>query len=271
VPVVAMTMELGVRGNEVAAGVAKALGISVVSNDLAERVAGRAGVKKSLVQRLREGKASLLERLWAPDEELALFTAEEVFELAQKGGVLIRGWGSTLLLRPVPHILCVRVCAPIAARIETLMRRLDTDDESYIREEIEASDAAHAAAMQNRFRVKWGDPLLYDLTLNTERIAIESCVAQVVALAGRGEFQETPAGRAKLATLALEARVRAALHAAPETENVEITVVADGHRVALRGMVEDDAERKAAAAVAAKVKGVAQVADELRTMRRPGR
>jgi cytidylate kinase len=271
VPVIAMTMELGVRGNEVAAGAAKTLGISVVANDLVERVAGRAGVKKSLVQRLREGKASLLERLWAPDEDIALFTAEEVFDRAQMGDVLIRGWGSTLLLRPVPHIPCVRVCAPMAARIETLMRRLDTDDETYLREQIEASDEAHAAAMQSRFRVKWGDPLLYDLTLNTERLAIESCVDQVAALTRRPEFKETPASRAKLASLALEARVRAALHAAPETESVDVSVVADGDRIVLRGMVEDDAERKAAAAVAAKVKGVSQLANELRTMRRPRR
>ena len=88
-PVVAMTMELGVRGDEVAAGAAKALGIRILSNDLAERVAGRAKVKKSLVQRLREGKASLLERLWAPGEEIALFTAEEVFAAARVVGIRV--------------------------------------------------------------------------------------------------------------------------------------------------------------------------------------
>ena len=270
-PVIAMTMELGVRGNEVAAAVAKARGLAVVSNDLAERVAGKAKVKKSLVQRLREGKASLLERLWAPDEEIALFTAEEVFDLAQKGGVIIRGWGSTLLLGPVPHIPCVRVTAPMESRIKTLMARLDTDDEAYIRAEIEASDEAHAAAMQSRFKVKWGDPLLYDATFNTSRLTIDSCVEQIVALARRPEFQETPESRAKLANLALEARVRAALHAAAETENVDVKLVADGARITLRGMVEDEAEQKSAAVIAARVKGVSEVVNELRTMRRPRR
>src|SRR5262245_65491436 len=120
-----MTMEVGVRGNEVAAGVAEALGITVVSNDLAERVAGRAKLKKSLVQRLREGKASLLERLWAPDERLALFTAEEVFDAEQRGDVVIPGGGSTLLLRPVPHIPCVSVGAPMSARSGALVQRRD--------------------------------------------------------------------------------------------------------------------------------------------------
>jgi cytidylate kinase len=271
VPVIAMTMELGVRGNEVAAGVAATLGIAVVSNDLAERVAGKAKVKQSLVQRLREGKASLLERLWAPDEAIALGTAEEVFGLAQKGNVLIRGWGSTLLLRPVPHIPCVRVCAPIEARVRTLMERLGTGDDAYVRAEIEASDEAHAAAMQGRFKVSWGDALLYDLTLNTARLSIGSCVEQVVALTLRPEFRETPESRAKLADLALESRVRAALGAAATTANVDVTIVANGGRIALRGMVADDAERKAAGTVTGKVKGVTQVTNDLRTMRRPRR
>jgi cytidylate kinase len=270
-PVVAMTMELGVRGDEVAAGAAKALGIKVISNDLAERVAGRAKVKKSLVQRLREGKASLFERLRAPDEEIALFTAEEVFAAAQAGNALVRGWGSTLLLRPVAHIACVRVCAPLEARIATLMKRLDTDDDAYVRDEIVASDDAHAAAMQARFRVRWGDPQLYDLTLNTGRVSIASCVEQVVALVRRPEFQETEKSRSQLAELALEARVRAALAAAPETGDVDVTVVARSGRVTLRGMVEDDKERKAAAAVASRTSGVSEVANELRTMRRPRR
>ena len=50
-PVVAMTMEVGVRGNEVAAAVAKALGITVVSNDLAERAEMPYGESKMSYER----------------------------------------------------------------------------------------------------------------------------------------------------------------------------------------------------------------------------
>jgi cytidylate kinase len=270
-PVIAMTMEVGTRGSEVAAGVAEALGIASVGHELAERVADKMHVKKSLLQRLREGKASMLERVSTSQSEIAVFTAEEVYDVALKGNVLIRGWGSTLLLRPVPHIPCVRVCAPMDARVRSLMQRLDTDDDAFIRDEIQRSDEAHAAAMQARFHVKWGDPLLYDLTLNTDRVAIDSCVDQVVALTRRPEFRESDASRAKLANLALEARVRAAFMANEPTAQVEVTVVAEGDRVTLRGMVQDEAERKSAAEVAHKVPGVGHVHSELRTIRRPRR
>jgi len=270
-PVIAMTMEVGTRGSEVAAGLAQALGIASVGHELAERVADKMRVKKSLLQRLREGKASMLERMSTSQAEIAVFTAEEVYEVALAGNVLVRGWGSTLLLRPVAHVPCVRVCAPLEARVRSLMLRLDTDDEAFIREEIQRSDEAHAAAMQTRFHVRWGDPLLYDLTLNTERVAIASCVEQVLALARRPEFQETDASRAQLANLALEARVRAAFLANDPTAQVEVTVSADGDRVTLRGMVRDEAERKAAAQVARAVPGVGHVHSELRTFTRPRR
>jgi cytidylate kinase len=270
-PVIAMTMEVGTRGSEVAAGLAQALGLASVGHELAERVADKMHVKKSLLQRLREGKASMLERISTSQTEVAVFTAEEVYAVARAGNVVIRGWGSTLLLRPVPHIPCVRVCAPMEARVKSLMQRLDTDDEEFIAEEIRRSDEAHAAAMKTRFHVTWGDPLLYDLTLNTERVSIPSCIEQVIALMRRPEFQETPESQARLANLALEAQVRAAFLSHPPTEHVDVTVVADSGRITLRGMVQDDAERKAATEVVHKVPGVQHVHSELRTIRRPRR
>ena len=150
-PVIAMTMEVGTRGSEVAAGLAETLNIASVGHEIVDRVADKMNVRKSLLQRLREGKASMLERISTSQSEIAVYTAEEVLAIAQKGNVLVRGWGSTLLLRPVPHIPCIRVCAPFEARVRSLMRRLDTDDEEFIRDEIQRSDEAHAAAMQARY------------------------------------------------------------------------------------------------------------------------
>jgi len=270
-PVITMTMEVGTRGSEVAAGLAQKLKIASVGHEIVDRVADKMQVKKSLLQRLREGKASMLERISTDQSEIAVYTAEEVLAIAQKGDVLVRGWGSTMLLRPVPHILSVRVWAPFEARVRSLMQRLDTDDEEFIRDEIQKSDEAHAAAMQTRFHVKWGDPLLYDLTLNTERVTIDSCVEQVIALTRRPEFQETPESRAKLDNLALEARVRAAFLASPDTEEVRVTVVADAGKVALHGMVDTEKERAAASQVAKSVSGVTSVHADLRTIRRPRR
>ena len=126
--VIAMTQEMATLGKDVALGVCEALGLQQVRHEVGDVVAGRMQVKKSLIRRIREGKASKLER-WAADEKtISIFTAEEVLDLAVKGNVLIRGWGATLLLREVAHVPCVRVCAPMELRVRRLMERLETDD-----------------------------------------------------------------------------------------------------------------------------------------------
>jgi osmotically-inducible protein OsmY len=68
--------------------------------------------------------------------------------------------------------------------------------------------------------------------------------------------------------MALSARVRAALRADAATGGVDVTIDStDGH-VNLRGIVADEAEKAAAARVAAGVAGVSSVDDQLRLMAR---
>ena len=265
-PVIAMTQEMATLGKDVALGVCEALGLQQVRHEVGDVVAGRMQVKKSLIRRIREGKAGTVERWAADDRTISIFTAEEVLDLAVKGNVLVRGWGATLLLRSVAHVPCVQVCAPLELRVKRLMQRLETDDEALARREIELDDAARAARMGEYFNGDWGDPALYDLTINTERVAIPTAVDQVVALARSPEFQETAASRAHLEDLALQARARAALRADPRTAAIDVLVEASGGGLALRGIVTDDKERALVEEVASRVPGAKGIANELRTM-----
>ena len=211
--VVAMTMELGVRGNEVAAGVAEALGLAVVSNELAERLAGRA-------QRQEEPRAAA-PRGQGLAARAPLGAGRGARALHCRGGVRRCAAGrrahTGLGLDPAAapgaaHRMHPGVRAGGRADQDAARRAWTPTTTTYVREEIEASDEAHAAAMQARFRVKWGDPLLYDLTLNTG-----ARLDRILRRAGRGAHRagpssrRPPASRATLANLALEARVRAAL------------------------------------------------------------
>jgi cytidylate kinase len=261
-----MSQEMATLGKDVALGLCEALGLQQVRHEVGDVVAGRMHVKKSLIRRIREGKASRIEK-WAADEKtISIFTAEEVYELAVKGGMLIRGWGATELLRPVPHIPCIRVCAPMEVRVKRLMERLETDDEALARREIEVDDGARAARMAEHFNVKWGDPLLYDLTINTGRVPVAACVDQVVALARSPAFQETPESRRLLADLALQARARAALRADPRTSEIEVSIEVSAGNMALRGIVVDEREKALVLEVLRALPNVASIDDGLRTM-----
>jgi osmotically-inducible protein OsmY len=103
---------------------------------------------------------------------------------------------------------------------------------------------------------------------NTDRLSIDSCVQQIRALAARPEFAETEASRTMLKDMALQAHVRSALRDDRSTHSVDVTIECTSGRVALIGMVANDAERTAAVNVAAAVPGVVEVDNRLRVMNR---
>ena len=265
-PVIALTHEMGALAKDVADQLARELHLAVMRHEVADHVASKMHVPKSLINRLREGKAGAIERLRADRASFAVFSTEEVLEVAAKGDIVLRGWGATCILRPVPHVVCVRITRSMARRVAWLMASLETDDAAFAEAEIRRSDQAHAARMHAQFGVTWGDPLLYDIVLNTDRLSVDACVQQIRDLVARPEFAETEASRALLHNMALQAHVRAALRATDATHNVDVTIDSDGGRVTLTGIVVNAGEREAAERVAAGVAGVASVDNQLRVM-----
>lgn len=266
-PVIAMTQEMGSLAKDVAQELAATLNLSMLRHEVVDHVAGKMHVSTSLIKRLREGKAGLIERATTDRARVALFSSEEVFERANQGHVVIRGWGATCLLRPVPHVVTVRITRSFPKRVEWLMNHLETDDRDFAEGEIRRSDHAHASRMHQQFGVTWGDPVLYDLVLNTDRLSVHSCVEQIRQLTQRPEFQESEASRQLLANMALSAHVRSALKAQDSTQEVNITVEAQKGRILLKGIVVNEQEHKDAESVAAGVQGVLSVDNRLRLMK----
>ena len=263
-PIIAITREMGSLGKDVAAALGEELGLPVIYHEVIDHLADRMRVRKSHVIRLLDGSAGLLERLTADETSLSIFTADEIYAIAASGGkggggAIIRGWGATHLLREVPHALSVRVCAPFDLRKQRMMKRLDTDDEERVAEEIRVNDEAHTAIMRRHFGLQWTDPEHYDIVLNTKRVSVGDCVAEVLALARGAQFGETEASRQKLDDLALAARVRAALRRAPETREAQVQVASQTGRITLSGASSTD-EMLAFVEVASAVPGVRDVA-----------
>lgn len=210
--VIAMTREMATLGRDVAAGLAQQLGLTLVHHELVERdIAERAGMPESEVHRFLEGESSLLQRWKIDRKRLSRYTAREILELAVKGNVLIRGWGATYLLRAVPHVISVRICAPMEFRERILMERLGTNDRNLARSEITRNDAAHNYTMQRMFAVNWKDPALYTIALNTALVPVRHCVEQLVAMTQSPAFQETAESRDMLVDELVLARVRSVL------------------------------------------------------------
>ncbi len=241
--VIAMTREMATRGRDVAAGLAERLGLKIVHHELvAHEIAERAGMRESEVHRFLEGEASLLQRWRVGNNRMSRYTSDEVLALAAQGNVLIRGWGATYLLRNVPHVVCVRICAPMAERETVLMQRMSMTDRSAARREIERNDSAHNGTMQRLFGIDWHDPELYAVVLNTARVPVEACVDHIERLALSPAFKETDASRMALMDQVIRSKVYTALDRRFGTTSSALGIdaeVKDG-RVILKGALSDE-------------------------------
>jgi cytidylate kinase len=265
-PVLAMTREMGSGGREVAQRVADKLRLTLVLHHLVEHdLAEHLQAQESAVHHLLEGGATLRERLQISNKRLARYATEEILDLANRGNVVIRGWGACVVLREVPHVLRVRVCAPMEVRERAVMERSDIKDRSAARREIERNDAAHRRTLQNAYGVDREDPMLYDLMLNTDRNSIETCAKLVCDLVESPEFRETDASRAILNDKALEAHVRIKLRErfGVGTGVSGVEAKADGGKIVLTGMAVHRVLVEDASKLASEVSGVKEVQNRM--------
>src|SRR5262249_21942149 len=153
--VIAVTREIGSLGTEVAAGIAEKLGLRNVHSEIvADKVARRLGVAEELVRRHVDGSATSLDRWQVNRRRLSRYTCEEIIDLAHQGNVLIQGWGAATLLRGIPQVISVRVCAPMDFRVRVMMERLGNSNGEAVREEIEKFDTARARVMRSLFNLE---------------------------------------------------------------------------------------------------------------------
>src|SRR5687768_4983623 len=265
-PMIAMTREMGSLGKDVAAGVAERTSRRVVYHEIIEPIANKMRLRKSHVERFLEGKSGIWERLTTDRTSLSIFTADETFRfLRDDSTAVIRGWGAAHLLRNVPHVIRVRVCAPLETRVKRMMQRLATDNRETVESEIQLSEEAHTAITKRHFGVNWRDPENYDLVLCTERLSVDECVEEIEGMMKRPSFQETPESRRLVHNLSHEWSVRSALRRDARTTDTAITVAVEDGVASLNGMVDTAEEALAAGEVAAAVEGIRVVDNQLKS------
>lgn len=263
--VIAMTREMGSLGKEVARLAADRLNLTIVHHEMIEFAAERADSHStSAVARFLDVGPDPKQNRNGGLTHGGYLTPSEVLHLALSGNVLIRGWGAARLLRSVPHILTVRVCAPIERRVEEMCRRLGVDART-ARREIDRSDAGHAHAFLRFFSADWRRPTNYGMVLNTGHLSIESCADILVDAARSATLAETPESHRKLEDKLLEARIDERLHGAEPFGHRASYVqnsVEDG-RVRLFGAVSDSGTAREIEAMVRELPGVAALDSQI--------
>jgi cytidylate kinase len=188
---VTISRELGSLGTLIAEEVGRRLGFSVVQREVINRAAQKAGVPEMAlaviddlgllgVRPSRQAQRAYLDAI-----------AHVMHELAEQGSVVIVGRAGQVILAGRPDVLHVRICAPISVRAERIARRHGISLEQ-ARAQVEASDAARRAYLRRYYHVRWDDPYLYHLIINTAGLSVPAA-AELICLALKERLSSTGA------------------------------------------------------------------------------
>jgi len=263
-PIVTIAHETGSGGPEIGAALAARLGYRYVDREMISQAALKYGVVEDRLTQLDETKPSLFERFDVETRQHITIIQCGLFDVAEQDDVVINSRGGQVLLQGIAHVLRIRVIAPFELRVKRVMKKMtgqmgESVDVRTTAEMVRRSDHEKFGRMRYLYDVDWGDPALYDLVINTERLTIEAAVEVILGLLHRPEIAATEESRQAVRDRALASRVRAALATHPETRKYRINVEADRGVIRLEGT----AALEKAAEVARTVAGVVDVKGQL--------
>jgi cytidylate kinase len=106
-------------------------------------------------------------------QTLVLQTAETILKFAELGSVILVGRAGSIVTAKLPHVLHVRLVAPLDDRIERICRD-DRKSPAEARKFCLEEEAARTRYLKTYYNADINDPLLYHLVINTSRVGCEN-------------------------------------------------------------------------------------------------
>jgi CMP/dCMP kinase len=201
-PVITVSRLTGSGGAEIGQRLAERLGASYLNTQIIREVAHRLGISEATAAEYDERAEAFIERLarvlWLSNPALAPIstpasalpfesttqayvevTRELVREAARTGNAVIFGHGAQFILAEQPGVLHVRFIAPLAFRVEQVMRRQDISRAEAERR-VRAEDQRRANAIRQFYHADWHAPDPFHLILNTTLWDEEACIRLVL-------------------------------------------------------------------------------------------
>ena len=153
---------------------------TVFDRNLMDQVLADHNLPAYLAKTLPEDRMSALEDMIAEIvgarpavQKLVLQTSETVLQLAELGGVILIGRGGNIITAKLPHVLHVRLVAPLDDRIERICRD-DKKTPAEARKFCVDEEQSRARYLKTYFNADINDPMGYHLIINTSRVGYEN-------------------------------------------------------------------------------------------------
>jgi cytidylate kinase len=108
--------------------------------------------------------------LHPPSWLLVRKVTETILHLAELGNVILIGRGAAVATASLEHVFHVRLVSALGKRIQRIQELNHLSKQAALRF-IEQEDRGRERYLKKYFKADVDDPLLYDLTINTDRIS----------------------------------------------------------------------------------------------------
>jgi cytidylate kinase len=184
--VVTISHSMGAGGPEIGMKLGQRLGYRYVDQELVLDVARRYGVAEDKLSHLDESKPTLFERFDTETRYYITILQTTLLDFAEMDNAVLMGRGGQWLLRGIPHVLRVRVIAPFETRVKRWIKRTadmtgETPTQRAAADLVRRDDSEKNGRMKYLYEVDLADPMLYDITLSTERLGYEAAVEMIEA------------------------------------------------------------------------------------------
>ena len=208
--IITISRQIGSGGDEIALKVSEILGYAYFDKSLMNGEAKTLGIceediadfsedaykVKSFVDKILLRKKPVNVSYSPKDHELIRKTVDEeeclsaiqtvINSLASRGKTIIVGRGGQAILKHKVGVLHVRIIAPLAVRVERIMKSGGLSHADALRL-IEDNEKAAAEYLRRFYDINWEDPAIYDMILNTGKMDLNTA-SKVIASAASLEL-----------------------------------------------------------------------------------
>lgn len=184
-PVITLSREPGSGGELVAKAVAEKLGLQLFDGELINAMAENADTSQRLIRTLDEKGVSMLEdwvaaaisdrHLW-PDE-FSRTLMKVIGTIGRHGKAIIIGRGANYVLPPENRFR-VRIIAPIEMRINCVAETHNIS-KNEAKRRVLSTESNRRAFIRKYFHSDIGDPVNYDMVLNTGTFSVEKAAQTI--------------------------------------------------------------------------------------------
>ena len=197
--VITISRQMGSLGYEVANIVASKLGYRLVCRDLINQAAQLAGAPEMALAAIDE--LGLFGFSPSPQmcQDYRQAVKQVMTDLADQGNVVIVGRAGQAILADRDDSFHIRLIASIERRVERIAQKHTISHECALAQ-VQASDQHRTNYLRRCYGVRWGDPELYHLVINTDRITADQAallICQFVSIRSADTYLQSPIVREK--------------------------------------------------------------------------